>query len=342
MKNSLTFSVCMPVYKGSKVLARALQSIMEQSFGDFEIIVGDDNPPEYHEEIKRTISIVQSFNHGQIRYVKNLINLGSAKTLKKLVSYARNDIIFSFCQDDILLPGALQKTHDAFLLHRDVGAVTRPYYWFEKDPTEPMRAVLPYSSERDTVLSLSDGDRAIKKIFESLGQISGLAYRRKWLTTPFHKEIFVGHIYPFAGILRRHRCVYLKDFTVAVDIKYSQTRHNPSIYTPSPTRSWVDMIESVYPKKKFSRIRAVAIEQIVTHFEGLVQIKNYAGMKLYIREVLLLLHYKRSSLTSLRFWAFVVVCTCLPPRLLQFIADQYKKKFLAPNLKHLKASSLQL
>ena len=74
-----------------------------------------------------------------------------------------------------------------------------------------MRAVTPYDPVKDAVLSIYDGKEAFNKIFDSVGQLSGLAYRREYLEIPFHHDVFPAHIYPFAGILKKHKCDVLID-----------------------------------------------------------------------------------------------------------------------------------
>jgi GT2 family glycosyltransferase len=179
----------------------ALEGIFNQDYHDFEILIGDDNPPNEREHRQSTQEVVACFDASRIRYIDNARNLGYALNLKNLVEQASGEIIYLFAQDDIMAMGALRKTYEAFALDPDVGVVTRPYFWFMKKIQHPVRAVTPYDPERDAVLSLKDGERAFMKIFESVGQLSGLAYRRDLIEEPFHEDVFPAHIYPFAGIL---------------------------------------------------------------------------------------------------------------------------------------------
>jgi glycosyltransferase involved in cell wall biosynthesis len=47
--NTPTVSVIIPTYKRPAKLLRALRSVLEQDFGDFEVLVVDDNPPDSDE-----------------------------------------------------------------------------------------------------------------------------------------------------------------------------------------------------------------------------------------------------------------------------------------------------
>lgn len=286
-------------------------------------------------------------SESKIKYFKNKTNLGSQGNIKKLASLAKGDVLYYLCQDDILLKNALQNTHDAFINNKNIGAVTRPFYWFEEDVTKPIRAIFPPDRQKDTALSIFDGEQTIKYIFASVGQISGLAYRKNFIETPFHLDIFPGHVYPFAGILKRHNCVFLKDFTVAVRIKSSQSRTISSIYSTSPLESWVNMFNTVYKNNKKRKVGGMAestfldesdvkklgIKHIATHYEGLVQIKNFGPRGALLREIKNHVKYYWPSIFHPKFWFYAFITLLLPRKLLLFISDNYKRYILASTIK---------
>lgn len=325
MKN-YSFSICLPIYKSSHILKGAIESILNQNFDNFEIIIGDDNPPELLDEIKKTQEIIEFFKDDRIKYNKNEKNLGYAVNLKTIVSKAKNDIIFLMAQDDILAKDAFQKTHDAFLLDDNIGVVTRPYFWFEKDINKPVRAVLPYDENKDSVISVFDGKREFMKIFESVGQLSGLAYRREFIEIPFNEECFPAHIYPFAGILRKHKCVFLKDYTVAVGIMDSQTRSVSSVYDLSPTESWLKMYRTVFAGSEYFQQRKWGEEHILTNFMGFVQLKNYAKRGTLIREIKIFIKNRKRNMFDLKFWFFALGALFIPRMVLIPLVDWYKSK----------------
>src|SRR3989338_893568 len=306
MTSKLSFSICVPVYKGSKNLKSALDSIFRQKVNfNYEVIVADDNPPSEYEEIKKTEAIITAYKDDRITYFKNSQNLGSALNIRKLAENANNDILSILCQDDIFAKDALQRTHDAFLISPEVGVVTRPYFWFDDDFHNPVRVVTPYNQKQDTLLSIFTGKREFLKIFETVGQLSGLAYRRKYLNLPFGDECFTGHIYPFAGILKNYKCVFLKDFTVAVGIRQSQSRHISTIYDLSPSLSWLKMYEKVFNGRKYELMKRWGKEHVANNFVGLLQIKNYARKGALEKEIELLLKLKWLNIFNPKFWFYV-------------------------------------
>lgn len=328
----MKFSICLPTYKGAHLLGMALEGIFNQDYQDFEILIGDDNPPGALEHRKATQEVVARFDGSRIRYIANERNLGYALNLKNLSEQASGEIIYLFAQDDILAKGALRKTHEAFAQDPDVGVVTRPYFWFVEDIRRPVRTVTPYDAERDAVLSLKDGKQAFLKIFESVGQLSGLAYRRTFLEVPFHEDVFPAHIYPFAGILRKHKCVFLKDYVVAIGIVESQTRFVSGIYDRSPTQSWLDMYDTVFAGPEYKDVRVWGYEHICTHFMGLVQLRNYARPGVLGREITLLARRWPRNLIDPRFWFFALGTRLMPRTLLIKLVDYYKSSIHAKGI----------
>ncbi len=330
MKDKLKFSVCMPTYNGSSWIEETLKSILSQSFQNFEVIISDDCSKD------KTLKVIKKFKDKRIRIYRNQKNLGYGKNLQVLRKLAKGEILFLMGQDDILLKDALLKTYNAFLLGEEIGVVTRPYYWFNEDVKKPVRAIIPYDKNKDAVISIFDGKREVQKIFESVGQLSGLAYRRKYMDTDFHQETFPAHIYPFASITKKHKVVYLKDYTVAVRIESSQTRFKKSIYDISPTESWVKMFNSVYREKQYKEVREAGIEQMAKNFVGLVQLKNYSTFKNLLREIFILLKLRPANLLDPKFWFFSLGTILIPRKLLISLVDNYKNKILLRRLRNIK------
>ncbi len=326
--NDLKFSICIPTYNGAFWIKETLQSILSQSFQNYDITISDDN------SIDNTLEIIKSFYDKRIKIFKNEKNLGYGKNLQVLKRLASGDILFLMGQDDILLKDALLKTYNAFLLGAEIGAVTRPYYWFSEDVRKPVRAVKPYNGNEDSIISIFDGEREVKKIFESAGQLSGLAYRREYIDIDFHEDTFPAHIYPFASIAKKHKIVFLKDYTVAVRIPSSQTRFKSSIYDISPTESWVKMFRSVYEEDKYKKIREIGMEQVSTNFLGLIQLKTHSTLKNLLREILILLRLRPNNLLNVRFWFFSLGAILIPRATLRWLADNYKRKILSRRLKN--------
>ncbi len=96
-------SVVLPVYNGEKFLREAIESILCQTFGDFEFIIIDDGSRD------GTISIIQSHHDKRIRLFQNATNLGIIHTLNNGLAEAQGKYICRMDADDIAEPERLRE-----------------------------------------------------------------------------------------------------------------------------------------------------------------------------------------------------------------------------------------
>ena len=93
----------MPVYNTSAYLGEAIQSILTQTFSDFELIIIDDGSTDQSE------NILLSFKDSRIRHIKNEENSGLIYTLNKGIDLASASWIARMDGDDIALPERIQE-----------------------------------------------------------------------------------------------------------------------------------------------------------------------------------------------------------------------------------------
>ncbi len=327
-------TVLVPVYKGSHVVGDALKSLQRQTYKHFDIIVGDDNKPEDKEESRRTKEVVDSFNKSglNIRYIKNKKNLGCHKNFENLISQAKTPLVLFLAQDDIFSKNAVQIVLDAFEQYPEAAFLTRPYFWFEHDVHKPIRHIPPLNPQKHTLLSWQDGEVAVKGVFSSVGQISGQAIKKDLLREPYHTDIFPGHIYPIADLLKDYPGIFIKDYIVAVGTVDSQSRHITSIYDESPTEEWMRMFNTVYKEKKFDDFLKLCIEFMAKNFEGLVQIKNFGKPGKAQREIFVLLKYRWQNILEPRFWMYSILTLLVPRNILISTTDLYKRNILSKKI----------
>jgi Glycosyltransferases involved in cell wall biogenesis len=96
-------SVLMPVYNGEKYLREAIESILNQTFTDFEFIIIDDASTDKSEEI------IKSYTDPRIIYRKNEINAGLAVCLNLSIDMARGEYLARMDADDISAPSRLEE-----------------------------------------------------------------------------------------------------------------------------------------------------------------------------------------------------------------------------------------
>jgi len=89
-------SICIPTYNGEQYIARTIQSVLDQTFSNFEIIVSDDGSTD------KTLQIVRSFNDPRIARIDSLSKVGAEANWNNSVANARADLVKLVCQDDLL------------------------------------------------------------------------------------------------------------------------------------------------------------------------------------------------------------------------------------------------
>ena len=107
-------TVLMPVYNGDKYLNEAIDSILNQTFSDFEFLIIDDGSTD------QSIDQIMSYNDPRIQLIKNENNVGQSETLNKGLGLAKGKYIARMDQDDISMPERLKKQLDFMENNSDV------------------------------------------------------------------------------------------------------------------------------------------------------------------------------------------------------------------------------
>lgn len=96
-------SVVMPAYNAEKYINEAIQSILNQTFKDFEFIIINDGSTD------RTEEIILSYNDSRIVYLKNKENLKIVETLNRGLDRAKGEYIARMDADDIAVNTRIEK-----------------------------------------------------------------------------------------------------------------------------------------------------------------------------------------------------------------------------------------
>lgn len=115
-------SIALPVYNGEKYIAECLDSLLAQTYEDFEIILIDDCSTD------DTAQIVAGYDDTRIRYYKNEKNLGIVHTLNKAFGLCRGEYIARMDADDIAMPQRLEKQLELMERNPELGIVS---VWFQ-------------------------------------------------------------------------------------------------------------------------------------------------------------------------------------------------------------------
>jgi glycosyltransferase involved in cell wall biosynthesis len=96
-------SVILPAYNASNFIAESINSILNQTYEDFELIIVNDGSKDQTEEI------VNSFKDSRIKLVNNDSNMGIVFSLNKAIAISKGKFIARMDSDDIAMEGRLAK-----------------------------------------------------------------------------------------------------------------------------------------------------------------------------------------------------------------------------------------
>jgi glycosyltransferase involved in cell wall biosynthesis len=186
-------SVGVPVYNGEKYLAETLESLLAQSFQDFEIVISDNASTDRTTEISRAYQAQDR----RVRYFRNEQNIGAALNFNRVFELAGAPLFHGGACDDLYDPRFLEQCVDA--LDRDPGVVlSHARTRLIGDHGEP----LLYDRERDCYLDSygnvrgTSGD-VMKPQARHIGEAASPELRFRevlWL---------MGWSLPLSGVIRR-------------------------------------------------------------------------------------------------------------------------------------------
>lgn len=106
-----SISICIPVYNTEEYLEFCLESVANQTFSDYEIVLVNDGSSGVNSEGKNCKEIVKHFHkkHRKIKitYLENSKNLGLFETRRNAIYHSSGEYILTLDSDDFLSPDAL-------------------------------------------------------------------------------------------------------------------------------------------------------------------------------------------------------------------------------------------
>lgn len=184
-------SVIIPTYNRAGSIIKAVESVLNQTYQNIEIIVVDDNSSDNTEELIKLLS------SKKIKYIKNEINLGPSGARNKGIQHAKGNYIAFQDSDDEWLPGKLEKQLLLFQ-KEDYGLVYCAYRYLKGSLN------YKYPSEKYSLEELEGN------IFESMFEMNKISTQ----TMIIKKEV----LEQVGGFEENLRC--LEDWELALRICY--------------------------------------------------------------------------------------------------------------------------
>ena len=167
--------VIVPCYNYAEYLGECIESILSQTYKDFELIILNDCSTDHTDEV------VKSFNDPRIRYVTNENNLGNIRNYNKGMRLSSPDVKYLslISADDKYGPHFLEKAVEKFGRFPEVGLVYTQIIFIDENGKETSRGYhrIPYKKDFK--------GRELDKMLLSVNHIPSfaIARRRCWLET---------------------------------------------------------------------------------------------------------------------------------------------------------------
>lgn len=96
-------SIAIPLYNHEKFIKNCIDSILEQTYQNLEIIIVDNRSTD------RSVEIVKNYKDSRIKLIQNKINIGFSANLKKALSQSSGKFTCILCSDDTIHPKKIEK-----------------------------------------------------------------------------------------------------------------------------------------------------------------------------------------------------------------------------------------
>jgi hypothetical protein len=135
---SPTVAVFIPTYNSAPFLGKAIESVLGQTFSDYELLILDDASTD------QTSKVVEPYlSHSQVTYLRNETNLGMAANWNKGISLSRGKYVAKLDADDFYHPDFLQGIVSLLEKNPSVGLAFCGVHWIIPNGAN---SFLPYTS----------------------------------------------------------------------------------------------------------------------------------------------------------------------------------------------------
>lgn len=202
-------SIGIPSYNRPKQLAELLRSV-DCSPETVEIVICEDFAAR-REEVRAAVEAFRSASPYEVRYYENENNLGYDGNVRRVVDKARGRFVMIMGDDDLFIPGALERFLQFITDHEGKKYILRSYVSVHPDGVVENFRYLP------SVTVLPPGEETVAWLFKRSVTISGFTISREEARAAATSELdglLLYQVYLMAEVCLRHESVYC-DFPVA-------------------------------------------------------------------------------------------------------------------------------
>lgn len=240
MENNPYFSIIIPMYNAERYIKLCINSILHQTFQDFEIIIVDDASTDDSVNICRELY----GNNKKVRLLCNEKNHGPGMTRNRALEIARGEYIFFVDSDDLIIPKALEKLHKATEIGKKGGLVDAIHIkgWYttlqiDDKPIDFGKIKLDWEENPSIGFLTNDIphrllENWVENKFSSFGWL--YAYRRAFLKE-YNIQFPIEHIYSedhpviIAGMCFAKKYLVIRDALSVYRVRKESLMHNTNV-----------------------------------------------------------------------------------------------------------------
>jgi len=139
-------SVCIPVYNGEKHIRETVDSILNQTYRNYELVIVDNCSTD------KTDEILKSFKDPRLKLFRNNKTVGAAQNWNKCLEHASGDYIALYHGDDIYYPTIVEEEITILDKYTKVGAVFTLAEYLNEENIPIKKLDIPKSIEEINIL----------------------------------------------------------------------------------------------------------------------------------------------------------------------------------------------
>lgn len=119
MKECPLISVVIPTHSGSKVISRAVESVLAQSYPNIEVIIVDDNGAGTNEQIATELELKKYSLCSKVKYITHKVSRNGSAARNTGARNSKGEYIALLDDDDYFFPDNLKEHYETLIAHDD-------------------------------------------------------------------------------------------------------------------------------------------------------------------------------------------------------------------------------
>src|SRR5204862_702641 len=124
-------SICVPAYNAERWIAAALESALQQTYSNFELVIADNASTD------ATVEIAHCFDDPRIRIETSTVTIGAVANHNRAIRLSRGDFVKFLHADDLLLPACVEEMVALALEDEAIGLVFAPREVLLEEVSDP-------------------------------------------------------------------------------------------------------------------------------------------------------------------------------------------------------------